>query len=325
MFSVLKKNKTLRSLLGAASLFMAGAPSTVEAAPKPAPSITQTVKADRDSLVQSYRPLCEILEGNLPYCYYGKTGNVTVGCGVHVKDFSGVQNLTALKITPKKKFNLDKKERLLQMANANWKEPKTYGLFPEVEKVEYVKVEDCQGECPKSTATNWDKSLFLMPSDTLKSINDAAIHFHVQNAYECHPNLSQLPPSLRMVVVDLIYNLGKTKYQRTYPKFQGAIRGTDLWVALRECKTNNARRDNAKQILIDSALLSEARCLKKSAPDVCQELRTIMGKKKSVCMKPQQEKCFWTLVDSCVKKDHSWYKSRQQNQLLEMSNKKARK
>ena len=134
MFSSLKKSKTLRSLLGAAALFAAGAPSVAESVPKPESKITQTVPDKCQLLAKEYRPLCEQLEGNFPYCYYGKTGKVTVGCGVHVKDFKDLQTLAVLKVTPKKgkTFSLDDKARLSQIANANWQNPETKKLFPEV-------------------------------------------------------------------------------------------------------------------------------------------------------------------------------------------------
>ena len=67
MFSSLKKNKTLRSLLGATALFMAGTPQMVEAAPKAPQKATQTAQTEADRLVTEYMPLCAQLEGNLPY------------------------------------------------------------------------------------------------------------------------------------------------------------------------------------------------------------------------------------------------------------------
>ena len=66
MFSSIKKSKTLRSLLAAASFIVAGAPSVTVAAPKTPTKITQVSKPDCTTLIQSYRPLCEQLEGNFP-------------------------------------------------------------------------------------------------------------------------------------------------------------------------------------------------------------------------------------------------------------------
>ena len=324
MFSSLKKSKTLRSLLGAASLFVAGAPSVVEAAPRTQPKITQVAINKCQSLAEEYRPFCEQLEGNLPYCYYGKTGKVTVGCGVHVKDFKGVQNLTVLKVTPKKgkKFTLDNLDRLQKIADSNWQNPKTKKIFPEVEKVERVQVKDCVGKCPKNTDKKWDKALLLMPQGTLKKINEGAIQFHVKNAYECHPNLFSLSPSLQLVIVDLIYNLGYEKYKTGFPKFQEAVRKNDLWQAKKESAIkDNPRRTDAHSILIDSALLCEAKYFKQTVQQICQGHRSISDKRKFAYMKTQEEKAFWRLVDACTQKNYSWCQANNKIPLLKMANK----
>ena len=328
LLSRLKKNKTLRSVLGAAALFAMGTPSMVEAAPKTQPRITQNTTDKCQSLAKEYRPFCEQLEGNLPYCYYGKTGKVTVGCGVHIKDFKGVQNLPVLKVTPKKgkKFALDNLDRLQKIANANWQNPESQKLFPEVEKVEKVQVKDCIEKCPKNTDKKWAKVLFLMPQETLKKINETAIQFHVQNAYKCHPNLFTLSPSLQLVTVDLIYNLGYEKYKTDFPKFQEALRKNDLWQAKEESGIkNNPRRTDAHAILIDSALLCEARCFKQNAQQICKDHRSISDKRKCAHIKTQEEKAFWKLVDACTQKNYSWYQVNGKIPLLEMANKIAKK
>ncbi|MBO7484168.1 MAG: hypothetical protein J6T55_03510 [Alphaproteobacteria bacterium] len=307
MFSRLKKNRTLRSLLGAASLFVAGAPAVAEVAPKEPLKITQKEQSQCDALIKEYMPLCEQLEGNLPYCYYGKTGNMTVGCGVHFKDFKELDNLTALKVTPKKGhvFSLENKERLFKIANADWTSPNT--SFKEVASVEIISLKACGGNCPKNTDKKWRNSIILMPSKTLDKINKTAAEFFVKNAYEHHRNLFQLPPSVRLVIVDLMYNLGVGQYKKTYPKFQDAINRGDLWEARKQCKTNNERRDNTKQFLFDSALLSKDRYLSGSPDKVCRELRTLVGKKKNICVTTAKEPLLWLVIDSCTKGNHSWY------------------
>ncbi len=328
MFSSLKKSKTLRSLLGAAAFFAAGAPSVVQAAPKAPQQITQSAIKACDQLAAEYAPICEQLEGNFPYCYYGKTGNITVGCGVHVKDFKAVQHLLALKVTPKKgkKFVLDNKERLKKMAGANWCDPKTYLMFPEVAKAETIKVEDCQGKCPKNTSEVWNQALFLMPESTLKRINQEAIRFHVKNAYECHPNLFTISPSLRLVVVDLIYNLGYGKYKSDFPKFQEAVRKNDLWQAKKESGIkDNLRRTDAHSILIDSALLCESRCFKQSVLQICHDHRSISDKRKFAHIKTHSERAFWKLIDTCTQKNYSWYQGNKQMSLLKAANKITKK
>ena len=322
MFSFLKKSKTLRSILGAATLFTAGVPSEVEGAPKPPQKMTQAALKDCDLLAQEYRPLCEQLEGNLPYFYYGKTGKMTVGCGVHAKDFKAVQNLTVLKVTPKKgkKFTLNNKARLIQIANANWQDPKTKQRFPEVEKVEKIRVKNCFGKCPKNVDKLWEKPLFLMPTNTLTKINDVAIQFHVKNAYKCHPNLFSLPPSLRLVVLDLIYNLGYEKYKKTFPKFQRAVWKNDLWQARKESSLKgNPRRTDAHIILIDSARLCSAKCMQVSVQKTFDELKMRSDKRKSGCMQSSKEVAFWATVATCTGKNHSWYKMENQRHFLQSS------
>ena len=308
MFSSLKKNKTLRSLLGAATLFMAGAPSVVEAAPMKAPQkMAQNVVIGLDNLTDSCLPLFEQAEGNYPYCYYGKTGSMIVGCGVHLKDFSELKNLTVLKITPKKgsSISLKQQERLIKMANANWGAAATKAMFPEVEKVETIKVENCVGACPKNTDKKWDKPLFLMPQRTLKKINQEAADFYVKKAYQCHPNLLKLPPSARLVVVDLMYNLGYNKYLAEYPKFQAAVKTLNLTAMKKECGASNERRDAIRRYLMDSAILAKTKGDKVSAEQLCHLLRTPAAKKKDF-LSPAREPILWKVMDDCTIVNQVW-------------------
>ena len=156
-----------------------------------------------------------------------------------------------------------------------------------------------------------------MPTETLKKINESAIQFHVKNAYECHPNLFNLSPSLRLVVVDLIYNLGYEKYKTGFPKFQTAVQRNDLWQARKESSIKgNLRRTDAHTILIDSALLCETRCMKKSALKTFDELKRLVGKRKNGCMKPSCEGAFWRTMVDCTRKDHFWYQAQKQTHFL---------
>ena len=84
MLNWLKKNKTLSSMLGAVALFTAGVPTTTKAAPQAPQKITQNVETGLVNLKDSFLPLLEQTEGNYPYCYHGKSGSMTVGCGVHL-------------------------------------------------------------------------------------------------------------------------------------------------------------------------------------------------------------------------------------------------
>lgn len=309
MFSSLKKNKTLRSLLGATALFMAGTPQVVEAAPKAPQKAAQTVQSVTDCLVTEYMPLCAQLEGNLPYCYKDK-GVVTAGAGVHLKDYAGLGNLEAVKLTLKKGtvFNLEKLTRLRKMADADWKDPKIAALFPEVAKVEKIKLENCSGDFPEGTDKKWDKEqLIIIPSKVSEKINRKAADFCVKKAYEYHPNLFQLPPSARLVVVDLIYNLGYEKYFNKYLKFKAAVQSKDLATMKKECKTKNARRDTIRGCLINAALvirkdpkITRENLLKQIRPPVVAE---------NPKLAPALEKVLWGKLDVAATQDFNWYKT----------------
>ena len=307
MFESLKKSKTLRSLLGATALFMAGAPSVAEAAPKAPQKMTQSTEIGLGNLKDSLLPLLEQTEGNYPYCYYGKTGSITVGCGVHMGDFSSLQNLTVLKVTPKKgcSFSLDQRKRLSKMADANWGIAATKKLFPEVEKVEMIKLKDCAGACPKNTDKKWGAQIFLMPTRTLKRINQEAIDFYVKKAYQYHPNLLRLPPSARLVVVDLMYNLGYGKYREEYPKFQEAVRKLNLTAMKEECGSSNKRRDAIRKYLMDSALLVKARGCRLSGEQLCRLHRAPAVKNKDF-LSPACEPVLWKVLDDNTLVNRIW-------------------
>lgn len=301
MFSSIKKSKTLRSLLAAASFFVAGAPSVTVAAPKTPTKITQVAKPDCTTLIQSYRPLCEQLEGNFPYCYYGKTGAVTAGCGVHIRDFPALDNSVALKLIPKKGnvFLLENKKRLFQMANADWNSVLTKTAFPEVERVEKIKLKDCTGDCPQNTDEFWDGQLFLLPKQTLDKMNEYAIDFYAQKAAELHPNLFQFMPSAQMVIVDLLYNLGTNKYLDQFIRFKKAVRNKDLSKMKDECGTSNFRRDTIRKKLIESASLVNKKGAGLTAQELCRLLRLPeIKKKKASYPGPMQEPVLWRIIDN---------------------------
>ena len=322
MFSALKeklrKNSSLRSVLAAAALFTAGAPTVAEAAPKDPQKITQTSTKEADKLVASYIPLCVQLEGNLPYCYKDKDV-VTAGAGVHLKDYSAAlaTDLKAIKLTLKKGtvVNLEKVSRLRQMADANWNLAKTYKQFPEVEKVQKIKLKDCVGECPKATDKTWDKeNLIVLPSQVLTALNKEAACFCVKKAQEYHPKLFQLPPSARLVIVDLIYNLGHKKYFDDYPKFKTAVQKADLAGMKNECKTKNNRRDTIRECLIDSAILL--------SNDSNMTLKNLLKKirvpvvKKAPKLSPNREKSLWKELDTAATQNSSWYQLKKVNRMV---------
>ena len=307
MFSKIKKSKTLRSVLGAASLFFAGAPMTVEAAPRAPQKVTQTSVHECQSLARDYMPLCEQLEGNVPYCY-SDGGSITAGCGVHFKDFKSLENLSVLRITPKKGsiISLANKKRLIKMADADWRAVVTKAQYPEVEKVEIIKLKDCSGKCPKGSDKVWNQQLMLMPSETLRKMNLTAAEFFAQKAYEFHPNLFQVSPSVRFVVMDLIYNLGYNKYYHSFPKFREAVRTANLQNMKNECKSKNKRRDTVRECLINSALLSSQKTTKE---DLFQKNRALVLKQNSK-LGPMCEKKLWQVLDESASKDLSWCQKR---------------
>ena len=187
-----KTKKSLRSVLASMSLFMVGARMTTQASPDKAPApITHRSISESEKLTQMYMPVCQQLEGNIDFCYKDKQA-AAIGCGVHFKDFSELDNLPVVKITPKKgkTLNLDPK-RLQQIAVSDWRNPNTHLLFPEVESVERTKLKKCDGQFPKPNATTWDQDLFWIPKVTLDKANRCAADFCVKKAIEIHPNLFQ--------------------------------------------------------------------------------------------------------------------------------------
>lgn len=318
MFSSLKKNKTLRSLLSAAALFAAGAPSVVQAAPKAPQKMTQSVINSCDKLVKEYTPVCEQLEENLPYCYLDE-GIVATGIGVRFKLQKGLENLTAVKLTLKDGtfLNLAKERRayLFKMANADWKNPKTLAQFPEVKTAEEIKLKDCDGDLPVGKTKRWDKTQFIvMPKATLSKVNQSAVNSFVQKAYEKHPNLFQLPSSAQLVVVDLMYNLGTSGYLNGFPKFRAAVAKKDLVTMKKECTTlkedkkPDVRRNMAKKSLLEAAILASQKGMTKSLLIKKVEQSEVQ---KAPEYGPSKEPDLWEALDKAVGSSFDWYQKQQ--------------
>ncbi|MGN0920016.1 MAG: hypothetical protein ACI4OR_04620 [Alphaproteobacteria bacterium] len=308
MFFRIKKSKTLRSLLGAAALFSAGVPQMAQAAPKSSPKITQSARTAADVLTAEYMPICAELEGNAPYCYRDKNV-LTTGAGVHLKDYAGLGQLEAVKLTLKKGtvFNLKDFSRLRRMADADWKNPKTAALYPEVVKTQKIKLEKATGDFPLGTDKTWQKEqLVLVPSTVLKKINKAGADFCVNKACEYHPNLFQLSPSARLVVVDLIYNLGHNKYFDTYPKFKAAVQKQNLKAMKEQCQTKNKRRDAIRECLIDAALLAKTNP-KMTRENLLKQIRQpVVAKNPKLA--PALEKTLWSKLDAVSARTFDWQK-----------------
>jgi len=304
-----KTKTSLRSLLAGMSLFFAGAKMSAQASPNddkaPTP-IVKRVVSNADKLAISYSPLCEELESNLPFCYLDK-GIPTIGCGVHFGDFSQLKNLKAIKITLKsgKSISLKKEKygELKKMAAANWQDPKTYSLFPYIEKAENTTLEKCTGSMPTPKMKSWNGCIFIIPYSTLEKANSAAIYSKIESAQKCHPNLFQLPPTAQMVVLDLIYNLGYQKYKENFPNFQNAVKQNNLENMKKECSSKNARRYEARCILMDSAIFCQKYCSKKSENEIKKIHQNTYTNSK---LSPKLEKKLWHLVNLYTPKNHSW-------------------
>jgi len=317
MFSSLKKSKTLRSLLSAAALWTAGAPVVAQAADKTPPKATQTVLTPTEQLAAAYTPVCEQLEENLPYCYLDD-GVIAAGIGVHLKDFSAkLGNLQAFKLTLKKGtvLNLEKTRRahLFEMANADWKNPKTLAHFPEVAQVEEIKLKDCAGDFPIGTAKRWDKEQFIvLPKATLSYVNKTSVDFFVQKAYKHHPNLFQLPTSAQFVVVDLMYNLGPSGYLKNFPKFRAAVAKKDLVTMKKECETKkndgtkDVRRNMAKKALMNAAIWAGQKGMTKTL--LLPKIKKEAGQEASKYSFPK-EPDLWKALDIAAGQSFDWYQT----------------
>lgn len=255
-----------------------------------------------NALAELYRPLCEKLEQNMHFCYNDK-GEATIGCGVHFKGFSELDKLPAFKIIPKKGCSLN----IQKISSTNWKD---LAKLPEVEKIEQIKLEDIKLDKkeswgsklprPKTEVLDANKPLFWIPDSTLKTANTCAARSFVEKAYEHHPDLAQLPPSVRLVVVDLIYNVGGAGYN--FPNFKTAFRQRNYANMKEQCTTkDNPRRNAVRQWLIESARLANTGL---SEEKIKQALR------KGVCIKmsPRCEAGLWSEVDRCTRENCNWKK-----------------
>ena len=274
--------------------------------------ITNNTKNDTEQLAQLYMPLCEQLEGNIPFAYQN-SDNPTFASGVCFQGFlSELGNKPAIKITPKKNCTLDLDKGMLEKFSIvysnnpkTWNSPKMWttdrdknflsNFLSKVEKIEQVTLNDCKGSFPNSKATQWGNTLFLAPPATLKDANRYAVNFYIQKAKEMHPNLFKLPPSVQLVVLDLVYNLGDTRYSNEFVKFQEAVKANDYTAMKKQCTTLNTERRNAvRKWLIESARLTNKGL---SEAKITQNLQSSA----TSGMYPRQEPLLWRAINEGTK------------------------
>ena len=299
MFSLFKKNKTFRSVLAAFALSTTGAsvaPAATGPGDKTSPQVTQvSAQNERSKLFGWIKKFLPISEGDMP-CAYSDKGFMTAGCGVRFGGFSNLDELEALRVIPKKgcTFSIKKRAYLSKMANANWDLPQTRTLFPEVERVEKIKLKNCGTQCPKSNDEAWGGNLILMPKKTLDAMNTCAVNFYIQKALEFHPNLFQLPLPDQIVVVDVIYNYGHNGYAKkgTSPKFKKAVRDGNLEEIREQCNTGSARRDCIRKTLADIPLV-----MRKPAMTKFLLTKTVKSNAIALYSKIIGETGFWSEID----------------------------
>ena len=280
--------------------------STAKRAPAPKKTLSKPVvkatPAQINELAELYRPLCEKLEQNMHFCYNDK-GEPTIGCGVHFKGFSALNQLPAFKIIPKKGCSLNIKT----IKNTDWK---AISKLPEVEKIEQIKLEDIKLDkketwgtklpSPKTEVLGTDKPLFWIPNSTLATANTCAVKSFAEKAYAHHSDLAQLPPSVRLVIVDLIYNLGNGGYN--YPNFKAAIRQRDYTNMKEQCTTkDNPRRNAVRKWLIESARLASTGLSE-------EKIKQTLRKGVRIEMSPRCEAGLWSEVDRCTRENCNWKK-----------------
>ncbi|MBR6232011.1 MAG: hypothetical protein IKQ99_02810 [Alphaproteobacteria bacterium] len=302
MFSWLKKNRTVRSILAVFALGSASAslPKSAEGAPSPAP-ITQSVSTE--SLRSSYLPFCKIVEGDTPLVY-NDVGMAATACGVRLK-YHANDSWTILKITPKSAFSFRNTDMLRRIADADWKNQKVANLkkFSMLKNVEFVTVKDVKdikgADLPSSCAKNWTGVFYLSPASTVKKASYNATLSAVNEALACHPNLFKLPPATQWVVIDLVHNCGRVNYKKKHPKFFAAVQSGRLDLMRTECTVKDPRRDALKQGLITASIVAkldadEARSYEKfcSSPGInFEKLKT---------------ERFLGFVRECLKKECEW-------------------
>jgi hypothetical protein len=115
----------------------------------------------------------------------------------------------------------------------------------------------------------------------------------------------KLPPSARLVVVDLMYNLGYKKYLDEYPKFQTAVRTLNLGAMEKECGSSNERRDTIRKYLMDSAILAKEKGSRVSGEQLCHLHRSPAVKKKDF-LSPARETVLWKMMDDCTMINQIW-------------------
>ncbi len=316
---------TRRNFLKGLTGFLAvlAVPSVGVAAQSKMPT-TDTKKplSEKEKLAQLYTPLCEHLEGVMPFAYEDK-GYSAIACGVHFKDFENeLGNEIGIKIVPKENcsltlgrknkngtFVLDTRE-LQKIANANWANPKVCESYPNIESVEQVKLKDFTEECPPSNTERWAQPLLWIPNKrTLEKATKCAIDACIQKTFDLHSaDLLKLPPSARLVVVDLVYNLGDTGYgaSKNFPNFKKALRQGNLEKMKEECTTkNNSRRNTVRQCLMESAILTQKKPTL-SPEQIKTKLRESISKDSKYS--PSREPGLWREIDKCTDENCTWLK-----------------
>ncbi len=178
----------------------------------------------------------EQYEGRLDHLYLDSKGKVTVGIGHLISSSAAMASVTMYR----------KEEKATKVATFEQK------------KKEYETI----SKQKKGYRASWYKNhtaLFMKPSDieAQRDVHLKSFYTELTNIYRkgngYASNFDDLPEDAQVALFDMIFNLGATKLDKTFPSFNKAIKGDDWKKAAKESNrpdVSKSRNDFVKELFL---------------------------------------------------------------------------
>lgn len=105
-----------------------------------------------------------------------------------------------------------------------------------------------------------DSSLTLMAADIAEILRKHLVYFD-SALTQFYPGYLDFPEPIKLALLDLIFNLGVSKLEKTYPTFNAAVKRQDWAAAAAQCHRNGPsqeRNDWTKQQFLNAVVMEAA-------------------------------------------------------------------
>ncbi|WMN58589.1 hypothetical protein NI389_09990 [Pseudoalteromonas xiamenensis] len=189
-----------------------------------------SLKAFEPDELRAIRHLC-LYEGEVNHLYLDSKGNPTIGAGFHIPNKAAFANLPLRENRTKRAASRDHK-------------------LSEFDRIKRL---------PPGYAANFYTQhceLYLSHRACQKVLQGKINQFkHELMVIYGESFYQSLPRSIKLALLDMIYNLGQTQLQTKWPKFNAAIQARDWQAAALECHrvgVSAKRNERVKQLLMST-------------------------------------------------------------------------